>query len=131
MTIFYYKNKMKRRTSDKIFSEYIRRRDGRCVYAFKCFGVPIDWRTLHCSHWQKRRHEGTRVDPKNCDASCTKCHAYIEDTEAGAKALDEFKLKQLGKYEYDLVKMRALTYQKKDEFISCLIAKELLKPLKL
>ena len=121
---------MKRRTSDIIFSEFVRRRDGRCIYAFKCGGYKTDWKELQCSHWQKRRHEGTRIDPKNCDAACSMCHTWVEDTIEGDRALDAFKLKQLGQQEYNLVLLRRHTTFKKDEFMAKLIARQLLDSLK-
>lgn len=125
----YYRSKMKIRRSDAIFSEYIRRRDVGCVYKFKCSNLIQDWKSLQASHWQGRRHEGTRFDPDNVDASCAKCHAWITDTAEGAKALDAFKLNQLGQQRYNMVLLRANSYSKKDEFLARLYAKELLNSL--
>jgi len=122
--------KIKRRASDIIFSEFIRRRDKKCMYRFKCLGLPCDWKyDLDCSHWQGRGKEGTRVDEDNADACCRKCHKYVTDTAEGKKALDKFKLKQLGQVRHDMVLLRANSYHKKDEFMSKLIARELLKSL--
>lgn len=121
--------KIKIRKSDRLFSEYIRRRDGHCVYRFKCLGQPIDWKELQCSHWQKRRHEGTRFDPNNCDAVCAACHNYVENTVEGKRALDDFKLRQLGEKEHNLVILRRHTYKKRDDKLDELYCKELLKTL--
>lgn len=130
----WYKPKI--RKSDKYFSEYIRRRDGRCMYGFRCWSNmapivtdPLAWKQLDCSHWQKRRHEGTRFDPKNCDAACKKCHHFVENDPEGQKTLDAFKLKQLGQIEYNKVLIRKNTVTKRDDVAMEFYAKQLLKKL--
>ena len=128
MQPFYYKIKMKRRVSDSLMTEFVRRRDKRCVYRVRCSGLASP-EELDCSHWQKRRHEGTRHEPDNCDAVCRLCHSYVESDPEGAKWLDGFKLRQLGKMRHDMVLLTANNVQKKDEFMARLKMRELLKTL--
>lgn len=122
--------KIKVRKVDKLFSQYIRQRDGHCMYRFKCFGQTQDIKELQCSHWQKRRSEGTRFDPDNCDASCKACHNFIENHPEGQRTLDEFKLLQLGQQRFNAVLVRSNNYQKKDDILTELYCKQLLKTLK-
>lgn len=121
--------KIKIRKADKLFSEYIRRRDKSCVYRFRCLGNQTNWRELQCSHWQKRRHEGTRFDRFNCDAVCAKCHFFVENDPEGRIRLDDFKLQQLGEKIYNLVLIKAQTYSKRDDKLAELYCAELLKKL--
>jgi 5-methylcytosine-specific restriction endonuclease McrA len=54
---------------DKIFSEYIRSRDGKCLW---CGGV----RGLQCAHIIGRANLHFRWDPNNAIALCLGCHIY-------------------------------------------------------
>lgn len=120
--------KVKIRTNDKNFSKYIRERDkGLCQYNFKCYrGTP----GTDCSHFQKRRKESVRHDPANCDLACRKCHFFIENDPLGQKTLEAWKEKQLGEKEYKALLIRANTYGKRDDFLTSLYIKELLKSLR-
>lgn len=117
--------KVKIRSNDKKFSEYIRRRDrGLCQYNFKCISGTEG---TDCSHFQKRRKESVRFDPENCDLVCRRCHFFIENHPSGQKTLEEFKKKQLGEKEYKALLVRANTIGKRDDFMTSLYIKQLLK----
>lgn len=69
--------KIKRRPADVLFSKYIKQRDkGLCQYNFVCFRGTEG---TDNSHFQKRRHESTRFDTKNCDLACRPCHNFVEN----------------------------------------------------
>ena len=126
----HWQAKTKIRSTDRKFSEYIRRRDQTCVYKVRCFGQSVEWKyDLDCSHFHSRRHEGTRVDPLNADAACRKCHDWVGRTVEGMRWLKEFKLKQLGEREYNLLEIRAATYHKRDDRMDMFYIKQLLDSL--
>ena len=117
--------RIKIRKSDQLFSLYVRSKaKWKCEACFKQYDEGSSG--LHASHFWGRRHESTRHDPTNTSSHCFSCHQrFTEDPELHR----EWKLKQLGQKEFDLLRIRANTYQKKDEFMKTLIAKELLKTL--
>lgn len=125
-------NQITRDKADDKFSLYIRRRDGRCVNP-ECQrpglpnaeGYPI--LGLDCSHLWSRKAESTRFDPKNCDSLCRGCHRYWGSE--GRPEYVEFKKKQLGEREYNLLLLRHNTYQKKDRIMALMVSNELLKIL--
>lgn len=120
----YYKG-IKRRLSDQVFSRFIRLRDKRCVFRVKCYGNQ-NYEELACCHFHSRRKESTRFDPQNCDAGCVKCHYFIDATETGKQWFREFKLKQLGQRDFDLLQVRSETLTKRDDALMLLYSKELL-----
>lgn len=120
---------MKRRRSDVLFSDFIRQRDRRCRYKFKCWGLQLNWHELDCSHFIGRSTENTRIDPENADGACRSCHDYAGTSE-GKKRLREWKEEQLGTQRFNALLVRGSIYKKKDEVMARLIAKELLKTLK-
>jgi len=63
---------------DKVFSEYIRRRDIDLCGNSKCFtcGKVDDWRSLQCGHFQSRKHYATRWDEQNCQVQCSGCNVF-------------------------------------------------------
>lgn len=61
---------------DQVFSEYIKRRDERCVTC----GTTEN---LQCSHYMGRRAHGgygVRFNPKNCYAQCSGCHFHFHNS---------------------------------------------------
>jgi len=116
--------------ADKTFSLYIRARDGKCKRCGRAGtpnaeGLPVIG--LQCSHFWSRRNESTRYDPNNCDALCAGCHFrwggdYREEYR-------DFKLKQLGKKDYQTLEILHNTYQKKDRVLALMIATALLESL--
>lgn len=119
--------KIKIDAADKAFSEYIRRRDGRCMRCGRRGEGPLGIVGLQNSHYFGRGNESTRFEPNNCDALCMGCHQIWGSTDReGYRA---FKLKQLGEKGFKLLMIQANTYQRKDRKLSLIIAKELLKTL--
>lgn len=113
--------------ADRVFSQYIRRRDKwTCVACGRKH--PEGAGTLGNSHYWSRRNESTRFEPDNCDALCNMpCHhRWGGDYRGEYKA---FKLKQLGEKRYKTLELQHNTYQKKDRKLALLIARELLKSI--
>jgi|SRR3990167_1460516 len=78
---------------DKIFSEYIRRRDSkdgvaRCVTC----GKYENWKEIDCGHFVSRDKKSTRWNEKNCHPQCKSCNRFHE----GRK--DEYALFLIRKY---------------------------------
>ena len=96
------------RALDKVFSEYIRRRDagptgiGRCITC----GRVGHWKTMDCGHYIKRQHMTTRYDEKNCNMQCKYCNAFEQganeiykrkiDEKWGAGVSDWLEVKRCG-----------------------------------
>lgn len=59
----------KEKLLDKLFSEYIRKRDGRCLRCGKR-------ENLQCSHIASRRHKAGRWNEWNAIALCPACHLF-------------------------------------------------------
>ena len=63
---------------DKVFSEYIRRRDAggreyvRCV---TCSTVK-HWKEMDCGHFVSRNHLSIRFDDRNAHAQCPMCNRF-------------------------------------------------------
>lgn len=118
--------KIKLDKADKMFSRYIRLRDGKCVRCGRRGeknknGDPI--KGLQCSHYFGRGKESTRFDELNCDSLCFGCHQYWGSTDR--EAYREFKIKQLGQNEFDKLILRANMTQKKDRKLAYIISKKL------
>lgn len=67
---------------DRVFSEFIRRRD--CIKAGNkgfircyCCGKMIEWRKSQCMHYIPRQHIATRFNEINCNAGCVHCNYYM------------------------------------------------------
>lgn len=73
---------------DRVFSEYIRRRDaneGGTVSCVTC-GKLMHWKECHASHFVKRQHRSTRWDERNVHAQCPRENVYMggsQDLMAG------------------------------------------------
>lgn len=65
---------------DRIFSEYIRRRDsdsngiGICV---SC-GKHLHWQHADCGHYINRKHLSLRFNEINCNLQCRACNRFDE-----------------------------------------------------
>lgn len=114
--------------ADKLFSRYIRLRDGKCVRCRRLGEGQEGIVGLQCSHYFGRGRESTRFDELNADSLCFGCHRYWgSDDKEGYR---NFKIKQLGKKGFDDLAFRAEVYQKKDRVMSALIWTERLKEFK-
>ena len=125
--------KMRADKADTLFSRFIRLRDKACKRCGRRGEGAEGISGLHCSHFHSRRKEGTRFDEKNCDTLCFSCHQAWEhekiDRTGSLRDYGTWKLAQLGKFEFDLLMLRANTYAKKDRKLSLLIVKQLMKTL--
>ena len=84
---------------DRVFSEYIMRRDadeGGTTECVTC-GRLAHWKDLQCGHWIKRQHRSTRWDERNCAPQDGGCNLY----KSGA--MDEFAGYLLRRYGKETV----------------------------
>jgi len=118
--------KVKIDLADTVFSLAVRTRDGwTCVRCGRVFHGKAR-RNLDCSHFWGRGRENTRFDPENCDALCKiPCHPLWEKDERND--YEAFKIKQLGQAGFDVLRVRAYTYKKKDRKMRLIEAREYLK----
>jgi len=95
---------IKRDALDKVFSDYIRERDGwTCQYCkLRCHNH--EPRRLDCSHFHSRRHYATRWDPDNADAMCMTCHERLGGSPG---EYTDWKARQLGAQKYQRLRVRA------------------------
>ena len=114
-------------TLDRIFSEYIRRRDADengYICCISC-GKFVQWKESDCGHYINRKHNATRYCEKNCNAQCRACNRFDEGNiqgyrkgliaKYGEKAVEvlEFKKRnycKLGAFEINIL---AQEYRKK------------------
>jgi len=116
--------------ADKVFSKYIRLRDGCCVRCYSPVryndnGDPI---SHQASHFWGRRKESVRFDPQNVDTLCTGCHQSWGGDKR--KEYEEFKIGQMGQREFDKLKLIAHTPGKKDRKMQKIIWGKMYKELK-
>jgi len=64
--------------ADKVFSEYIRRRNADARGFTECFtcGKVDYWKNLQCGHFQSRKHYSTRWNETNCQVQCASCNVF-------------------------------------------------------
>ena len=87
---------------DRLFSRYIRLRDGGiCQRCGKYVGLT---QGLHCAHFHSRRHQNTRYDPDNAIALDFGCHQYLDSHPI--EKIEFFKAR-LGEQAFDLLRARA------------------------
>ena len=89
--------KIKLSPLDKLFSKYIRLRDGVCQ---RCGGA----KNLQCSHYHGRRKQSVRYDEENCCSLCMGCHMYFT---ANPLEHTEFMIKRLGQEKFDMLTHRS------------------------
>jgi hypothetical protein len=119
--------KIKIRKADRLFSQLIRARDKytcqRCRRKFS----PENCRGLVVSHYWGRGRESTRYDEENCVALCSGCH-QIWGHGDGREEYIQFMKERLGS-RFDILMVRAYTYQKRDDKLNELWIKERLNEL--
>jgi len=123
--------KVKIDPADKVFSQYIRLRDKECqrCHSRVCLntkGLPV---SHNASHYFGRGRENTRFDPENVDTLCFPCHRIWGSEEK--EEYKAFKIKHLGKRGFLLLEIRANTLTKKDRKMALIIAKELLRRIRI
>lgn len=102
--------KVKIDKADRMFSLYIRTRDGwKCKRCGNQYTPPTS--ALHCSHFKGRGKENTRFDERNADALCYGCHRYFT---AQPDEHYKWQLETKGQKVVDDIIRCANTYKKKD-----------------
>ena len=83
---------------DKVFSEYIRKRDTNNGF-FRCIscGGLLPYELADCGHYIDRRHMATRFDETNCNAQCIKCNRFSSGN------IEKYRLGLIKKYGEDKV----------------------------
>lgn len=118
---------MSKNTLDRIFSEYIRRRDSDANGYIKCIscGKIIHWKDSDCGHYINRKHNSTRYDEINCNAQCRSCNRFDEGniqgyrrgliTKYGLEKVEMLELKKFNKMKLGEFEINVLTkeYKKK------------------
>lgn len=107
---------------DKLFSQFIRKRDEKCLICYK-----MD--KLHCAHIFSRKHFNTRWDEDNAVTLCYYHHLHFAHKEPILFA--EFVFKYLGKKKYDNLKIRSQTIIKNQDLkVIEIYIKDLIKKIK-
>ena len=112
---------MSKAVLDRIFSEFIRRRDADANGYVRCYccGKVLHWKDSQNMHFIPRQHMATRFDEINCHAGCIKCNYYnngnIEEyaihlkKDFGADIIERLTLKkQIGR-KYSEFEYKELT----------------------
>jgi len=120
--------KIKLRKTDRLYTEYLRRKyDYICQRCGRGYS-PDNCRNLGVSHYWGRWHENTRFDDDNCVPICTlPCHRLWGGEER--PEYKEFMVNRLGQKGYDLLELRKHIRKKRDDKADLIILKEMLKEL--
>ncbi len=116
-------------TLDRIFSEYIRRRDANKDGYIRCIscGKLVHWKQSDCGHYINRKHNATRYDEQNCNAQCRKCNRFDEGNIQGYR---RGLIKKIGLKATDLLEIKKHNKCKMGQFEINLLAEEYRKKLK-
>lgn len=117
---------IKRDQADIAFSEWIRRRDRKCLRCGKPGTGEKGITGLDCSHWQSRGKEGTRFEQLNCDSLCRTCHRWFGEHKTEH---DAWQVERKGKKTTDLLILQANTYHRKNREAEKLYWRQKLKEL--
>lgn len=98
--------KIKLRPADTIFSQYLRKKHGRCEI---CGRSDIK---LEAAHFYSRRNESVRFDEENVHCLCFTCHRKSHEDKS---YYEDWIKKKLGQKRFDLLTLRAHTTAKKDD----------------
>jgi len=107
------------RESWRLFSLFIRNRDGRCtaagLFGFACNGP------LQAAHIIGRRNWQVRLDPRNVHAACAAHHRWLDSSgREGYKR--EWATRILGEAEYDRLYADALVMGDRTQAIAAALA---------
>jgi len=124
MSIF----KIKLRTTDKMWTKYIRTRDNYTCQKCGRRYTKDNCQNLGVSHYHSRRHENIRFDDDNCIALCSiPCHRYW-GTEGRAE-YTEFMKRRLGEERFKNLEIRKNIIKKRDDKADKIILKQLLEKM--
>mgnify|MGYP003644948864 FL=1 len=64
--------------ADKVFSQYIRKRNADHRDYVACFtcGKVDHWKSQDCGHFMSRKYYNTRWDEENCQVQCKGCNIF-------------------------------------------------------
>jgi len=121
--------KIKIDPADRVFSQYIRKRDKKCIRCrspveFNEKGLPV---SHQASHYFSRGKESTRFSQINVDTLCFPCHNYWGGE--GREEYKSFKIKQLGQEGFERLRALSEMFVKKDRKLAYIISKKLLENL--
>jgi len=70
---------------DRVFSEFIRRRDSDQNGNISCIscGKIVNWKQSDAGHYVNRKHMSLRYDEKNVNAQCRACNRFDEGNVIG------------------------------------------------
>ena len=105
---------------DRVFSEYIRRRDADengNICCISC-GKIVPWKESDCGHYVNRSVMSLRFDEKNCNAQCRYCNRFQEGQmmgyhaglikKYGASVIDYLTMKKTNTAHYSEAVYKAL-----------------------
>ena len=96
---------------DKVFSEYIRRRNGEMATCVTC-GKVAHWKEMQAGHFMSRRHRATRWHEDNVQVQCVKCNMFGQGEQYKFGLwLGEEKSQELIKLANTTVKMKDFEIQ--------------------
>lgn len=102
--------KVKPNKYDKMFSDWIRERDGwTCQRCGAEYSPPT--RALHCCHYKRRGIHATRFHQDNCVALCMGCHLLMDS--AKEDMFKPFLIERLGQEKFDRLEELSKTIVKK------------------
>lgn len=108
---------------DKLFSEYIRRRNGEMVSCVTC-GKVAHWKEMQAGHFMSRRHRATRWHEDNVQVQCIKCNMFGQGEQFKfGKWLGDEKANELIQLSSQVVRMSDYEMQEMIEHYKDKLAK--------
>ena len=111
---------------DKVFSEYIRRRNGEIAICVTC-GKSAHWKEMQAGHFMSRRHRATRWHEDNVQVQCVSCNMFGQGEqykfgqwlgEEKANELIQLSNQIVKQSDYELKEMIDLYTNKLKELVS-------------
>lgn len=118
---------IKRDCRDRVFSKYIRTRDGWTCQRCHTYYSEERRQGLDSAHFYGRRNKGTRWDEDNAVSLCRGCHQYFGEHPDLFKA---FMFARLGEVKYNALALRAKRVTKFTRFDLEWIHEDLKRQLK-
>lgn len=102
---------------DKLFSEYVRRKDADIYGIVSCFtcGVRKHWKEIDAGHFQSRRFLGTRWEEDNAKPQCKGCNMTGEQYVFGQR-LGEPVADDMVRKAHVVTKMTKVDYEARIEY---------------
>jgi len=121
--------KIKLRKTDRLFSRIVRKLfNFTCQKCGRVYSEDGDLHNLGVSHYYGRSRESTRFDLENVTLLCNlPCHQRWGGEERADYT--QYMIERLGQLRYDLLTVRANTYQKRDDVLMMMYLKQEIKEL--